>query len=165
MIERVGLPAELEQTAEECTELAKAALKLARILYGENPTPVTEEQAEKDLTEEYSDVVLCAKELDICDDPDDIIDIPTDRKQRLLALAQASCIMADNCLMHDILMRESGHTHPVRRGLKEKFARRGIKEKFADVRAIAEALGIPYDEDLEQRKIERFNKRWEERKA
>ena len=31
MLERIGEPAMLEQLAEECTELGKAALKLARI--------------------------------------------------------------------------------------------------------------------------------------
>ena len=156
MIERIGLPAELEQTAEECAELAKAAVKLARVLYGEKPTPVTEEQAEKDLIEEYSDVVQCAKELGINDTAESTLSITDDRKQRLLCLAQATCAMADICLMHDILMRESGHTYPV----KDR-----LKEKFTDVKLFAEALGIPYDEDLEQRKIERFNRRWEERKA
>ncbi len=37
----IGEPAVYEQLAEECSELAKAALKMARILRNENPTPVT----------------------------------------------------------------------------------------------------------------------------
>lgn len=41
MIEAIGSPAMLEQLAEEATELAQAALKAARILRKENPTPVT----------------------------------------------------------------------------------------------------------------------------
>lgn len=57
MLERIGEPAMLEQLAEECTELGKAALKLARIHRGENPTPMTLEQAQDDLLEEYTDVV------------------------------------------------------------------------------------------------------------
>lgn len=36
-----GEPALLEQLAEECSELAQAALKLARLERGENPTPKT----------------------------------------------------------------------------------------------------------------------------
>ena len=63
MLEKIGEPAMLEQLAEECTELAKAALKKARILRGENPTPVTEREAEAHLIEEYTDVETCAKEL------------------------------------------------------------------------------------------------------
>lgn len=43
MLEKIGLPAMHEQLAEEATELAKEALKMARILRGENPTPVTME--------------------------------------------------------------------------------------------------------------------------
>ncbi len=63
MIEKIGEPAMLEQLAEECTELAKAALKLARIERKENPTPVTEQEARENLEEEYTDVLQCGNEL------------------------------------------------------------------------------------------------------
>lgn len=65
MIEKIGTPAMLEQLAEEAAELSQAALKLARVLRGENPTPVTEERAWKHLVEEYTDVYQCAAELRI----------------------------------------------------------------------------------------------------
>lgn len=65
MVERIGKPAMYEQLAEECTELAQAALKLARIERRENPTPVTYSDACVNLVEEYSDVVQCANELQI----------------------------------------------------------------------------------------------------
>ena len=42
ILEHVGEAAVLEQTAEECAELAHACLKMARKLRGENPTPVAE---------------------------------------------------------------------------------------------------------------------------
>ena len=58
MIEKIGLPAMLEQAAEEASELAKAALKYVRVLFNENPTPVTKDKAFNDLTEEYSDFIL-----------------------------------------------------------------------------------------------------------
>ena len=41
IVDRIGLPATLEQTAEECAELAHACLKEARRMQGENPTPKT----------------------------------------------------------------------------------------------------------------------------
>ena len=41
---QIGLPALLEQLAEECGELTQAALKLARLRRGENPTPKTEQE-------------------------------------------------------------------------------------------------------------------------
>lgn len=63
MLEKIGTTAMLEQMAEEAAELAQAALKLARIKRGENPTPVTEEEAWKHLVEEYTDVYQCAMEL------------------------------------------------------------------------------------------------------
>ena len=63
MIEKIGKAAMLEQLAEEAAELSQAALKLARVLRGENPTPVTEDEAKEHLIEEYTDVFQCASEL------------------------------------------------------------------------------------------------------
>ena len=65
MIEKIGAAAMLEQLAEEATELAHAALKLARIERGENPTPVLKADAAEHLIEEYTDVVQCAEELSL----------------------------------------------------------------------------------------------------
>lgn len=59
IMEEIGEAAVLEQLAEECTELAQAALKLARILREENPTPVTREEARAALQEEKGDVMVC----------------------------------------------------------------------------------------------------------
>ena len=42
--------------AEECAELSQGALKLRRALTGINPTPVTVEEARKNLVEETADV-------------------------------------------------------------------------------------------------------------
>lgn len=53
-------PAMLESLAEECTELAKAALKMARLIRGENPTPITMEEAGANLQEEFTDAISCA---------------------------------------------------------------------------------------------------------
>ena len=50
-------PAEvLAQVAEEAAELAKAARKLERVMYGKNYTPVTRDEAENALFEEIADV-------------------------------------------------------------------------------------------------------------
>lgn len=49
-----------EQLAEECAELAQAALKMARIMRGDNPTPVRHDDAGMAVEEEYTDVELCA---------------------------------------------------------------------------------------------------------
>ncbi len=59
IMEEIGEPAVLEQLAEECSELSKAALKLARILREENPTPVTRAEARAALQEEKEDVMNC----------------------------------------------------------------------------------------------------------
>ena len=71
IVDRIGLPATLEQTAEECAELAHACLKEARRLRGENPTPCTEEECKVAIMEEMADVALC---LDILDDSDYTLD-------------------------------------------------------------------------------------------
>ena len=49
----------LAQLAEEATELAHAALKYRRALDDENPTPVSTNEAFKNLVEEIDDVALC----------------------------------------------------------------------------------------------------------
>ena len=59
ILNRIGLPALLEQTAEECSELAQACLKYARLLRQENPTPKTEQECVCALMEEIADVKLC----------------------------------------------------------------------------------------------------------
>lgn len=58
-IRMLGEPALMEQLAEECSELAQAALKLARKERGENPTPKTLGECFKDLIAEMADVNLC----------------------------------------------------------------------------------------------------------
>ena len=62
-IKNLSEPVRLEQLAEEAAELAHAALKLARILRGENPTPVGEAEARERLTEEVADVMVTVDSL------------------------------------------------------------------------------------------------------
>lgn len=57
-----------EQLAEECTELAQAALKKARKLRGENYTPLSDKEIDKKVKEEVSDVDLCLMILGIDND-------------------------------------------------------------------------------------------------
>lgn len=54
----LSVPELLAGLAEECSELAQAALKLRRVLDGTNPTPKPREEAEADLLEEIADVTL-----------------------------------------------------------------------------------------------------------
>ena len=57
ILNKIGEAAVLEQLAEECTELAQSALKLARKIRGENPTPKSLEECKASLQEEAADVV------------------------------------------------------------------------------------------------------------
>lgn len=59
VVDKIGVPALLEQTAEESVELAHACLKLARKIRGENPTPKTKEELCHNLNEEIADIRLC----------------------------------------------------------------------------------------------------------
>ena len=61
--EVIGTPAMLEQTAEECVELAHACMKLARYLRGENKVYKTKEEIYSNLSEEIADVYICIGEL------------------------------------------------------------------------------------------------------
>ena len=63
IIETIGLPAFLEQMAEEASELSKASLKFARKLRGENPTPKEGNELVSNLCEEVADVDTCFSEL------------------------------------------------------------------------------------------------------
>lgn len=69
-IRSIGVPAILEQLAEEASELAQSALKLARIYRDENPTPVKSNDAIKSLQEEYTDVLLAANAAGIVENTD-----------------------------------------------------------------------------------------------
>jgi NTP pyrophosphatase (non-canonical NTP hydrolase) len=59
----IGIPALLEQTAEEASELAQACLKMSRELRGENPTPKNMIQIRNELLEEIADVMNCIEQL------------------------------------------------------------------------------------------------------
>lgn len=61
VIGKIGTPAMLEQTAEECSELAQACLKLARHMRNENPTFREEYELKLNFYEEIADVELCLK--------------------------------------------------------------------------------------------------------
>lgn len=58
IIEKYGAEYVLRQLAEECTELAHAALKLIRVWHKE--TPMREDEAREHLIEELADVHLMA---------------------------------------------------------------------------------------------------------
>lgn len=64
IVEQIGVPALLEQTAEECCELAQACLKMARKLRDENPTPKSVEDIRDNLVEEMADVHLCLMKIE-----------------------------------------------------------------------------------------------------
>lgn len=70
----------LLQFAEESAEAAMAAVKLVRILDGENPTPVTEEEARANLTEEMADIQVVQAILGV--DPREIEAIYTEKMER-----------------------------------------------------------------------------------
>ena len=85
LIEKVGEPAALELLAEECVELAHAALKLARIERGENPSPLEREECIEKVIEEMADVRICLNEFKGADwlNLDDLIDTEVSKYERM----------------------------------------------------------------------------------
>ena len=85
IIEHIGVPALLEQLAEECCELAQASLKMARKLRDENPTPKSIDDIRDNLVEEMADVELCIDrvtyETDIAD-PTNLVEIESEKIER-----------------------------------------------------------------------------------
>lgn len=61
----VGYAACYEALAEECMELAHCAMKLARVLRGDNPVKEGGRNYLDKLDEEYTDVVSCAIALEL----------------------------------------------------------------------------------------------------
>ena len=60
----IGWEALYTQLAEEAAELAQAAIKVARITHGTNPTPISLIEAKNMVREELTDVVQCATYLE-----------------------------------------------------------------------------------------------------
>lgn len=63
LVKHIGVAATLEQTAEECIELAHVCLKLAREIRGDNPTFKDRESIVEHMHEEVADVLICIDEL------------------------------------------------------------------------------------------------------
>lgn len=61
----IGWEAMYTQLAEEAAELSQAALKVARIMHGTNPTPISLIEAKDMVREELTDVVQCATYLEL----------------------------------------------------------------------------------------------------
>lgn len=74
----------LAQLAEECAELSQAALKLWRALTGINPTPVTADEARRNLVEEVADVYNVLGLLLGAEDNAEIYSIIRRKKERWL---------------------------------------------------------------------------------
>lgn len=68
--EKIGPAATWEALAEECVELAKEALKMGRIIRGENPTDATENETLFRCIEEYTDICNYAMDLGLYADRD-----------------------------------------------------------------------------------------------
>lgn len=67
ILAKLGIASVLEQLAEEAAEVAQAALKMARIIRGENPTPKTHMEARAALEEELADFRVCVEVMDRSD--------------------------------------------------------------------------------------------------
>jgi NTP pyrophosphatase (non-canonical NTP hydrolase) len=63
LVTAIGAAAMLEQTAEECSELAQACLKYARYYRNENPAYKDFPEIYANLHEEICDVLLCMEQL------------------------------------------------------------------------------------------------------
>ena len=62
---KLSVSARYEQLSEECGELIQASLKYLRALGNGNPTPVSIEEAYKNLKEEVTDVYLSMLVIDL----------------------------------------------------------------------------------------------------
>jgi multidrug resistance efflux pump len=68
IVQEVPPAALYEQMAEEAAELAKASLKMARVIRSENPTPVTQREAMAQMVEELSDLMVVCDVAEVAPD-------------------------------------------------------------------------------------------------
>ena len=99
LVDAIGVPATLEQMAEECNELAHACLKYARYLRNENQVHgKTENELLSNIHEEMADVYVTLRELRKADNVIDseqvncIIDLKRKRMAKRLGLKEDSFI-------------------------------------------------------------------------
>lgn len=86
------------QLAEECSELAQAALKLKMAMEGTNPTPKSELECWKSLEEEIADVTLAMGKIVLSREElamDRIVDIQNDKNARWIHRLQENSIFFD----------------------------------------------------------------------
>lgn len=107
IIERIGKPALLEQTAEECTELAHACLKEARRLRGENPTPATEAECRAAIREEMADVSVCLGRLNEAGYPIDMEAVKAKIDRWESRIDERNAAEAANSPLDDVLGHEA----------------------------------------------------------
>ena len=69
IIDNVPEAALYEQLGEEAAELAHACFKKSRVIRGENPTPVSSEEASINVCEELTDVHVASFVLGLSKDP------------------------------------------------------------------------------------------------
>ena len=84
IMEHIGESEMLCQLAEEAAELSQAALKLRRALVCNNPTPVTADEARRNLVEEAADVYNVLGLLLDAEDNAEIYEIIRRKKARWL---------------------------------------------------------------------------------
>lgn len=154
MLEKIGLPAMLEQTAEECTELTKAALT---VVLDETKNAEDCQKAEANLKEEYTDVMQCCEELNLTTSSNAVADIarPETITLFMLHLAEESANFGKAALKLARIIRKENPT-PVTR----KEAVRKLRDQYSKVFFYGNILNISYDEKQKVEKQKRFLKRW-----
>lgn len=156
MITLIGRPAMLEQAAEEASELAKAALKLARIYRGENPTPITRGDAALNLIEEYTDLVQCMEELDILANESDVEVTGTTAASLMLLAGGATLLSMSLITSANIEREEECFIMP------KEDCELAIHNAFTNVAAAARAMELKEDRAQMEKKRERFKERMRE---
>lgn len=90
-IKDLPIDTRLIQLAEESAELSQAAIKYLRVLRGE--TPVTKEDALKNLTEEIADVSVCMTAVNDLVRMSEVAEIIVDKVQRWEVRTDAETIL------------------------------------------------------------------------
>lgn len=91
IIDRMGLPAVVDQVAEESTELTHSLQKYVRCLRRKSPTPTTQDEAWNHVKEEFADLLLMAEIVGLWADLPGIANMMDAKRQRLVQRLQEDC--------------------------------------------------------------------------
>lgn len=141
---RTPIAALYEQLAEEASELSAAALKLARIVRGENPTPMKKELAEANVVEEFTDLKVIADVIALHTDKEVYFDKLIRWHERVQEKEREEANGGENTALLDVATRPHGHWIECHEGINTEGSFDMRECSVCGRRSLMHRTGEPY---------------------